>query len=401
VTAIAGLAGSIVTSDGRRSWLAVADGRIAEIGEIGDDDPPPAATRLPDGWLVVPGYVDMHVHGGGGHDVTSGDPTAVIGAADFHRTHGTTTSLASMVTAPVDALVAAMRRIVALVESSDAADRRRLAGIHLEGPFLAVKRCGAQNPAHMVDPTPAAVDALIEAGGGHLRQITMAPERDGAIAAIERFVAAGVIVAVGHTDAKTADVAAAIAAGATVATHLGNAMPTLHHREPGPVGACLAAREVTCELIVDGHHLHPEFVRLVGTAKGADGVVLITDAISAAGSADGRYQLGGLAVDVIAGAARLASDDPAHPGSLAGSTLTMDAAVRNAVACGWSLEQAVQAAATHPARVLGLSDTGEIRAGAWADLVVLDDTLRVQAVIAAGEVVSGGLPSSIRVPNHP
>jgi N-acetylglucosamine-6-phosphate deacetylase len=384
-----GLAGVAVTPDGRRSWVTLADGRVSEVG---DGAPPPAVTRLPDGWIVAPGYVDVHVHGGGGHDLTKGDPVAVTGAADFHRTHGTTTTLASMVTAPVDDLVAAMGRIVALIEASNAADRRRFAGIHLEGPFLAVKRCGAQNPAHMVDPTPDTVDALIEAGDGHLRQITMAPERPGAIAAIERFVAAGVVVAVGHTDATTADVVAAIAAGATVATHLGNAMPALHHREPGPIGACLAASQVTCELIVDGHHLHPEFVRLVGSAKGPDGVVLITDAISAAGAADGRYELGGLAVDVVDGAARLASDDPDHLGSLAGSTLTMDAAVRNAVACGWTLDRALHAAATHPARLLGLDGTGEIRPGARADLVVLDASLAVQAVIAGGEIVSGRLP---------
>jgi N-acetylglucosamine-6-phosphate deacetylase len=355
VSEVAGFSGAIVTPHRRRRWVSFGYGRVAELG---DGAAPSAATPLPDGWVVVPGYVDLHVHGGGGFDVTKGDPAAVTGAADFHRAHGTTTTLTSMVTAPLDDLVAASRRVAELIEGSSAVDRRRLAGIHLEGPFLAVTRCGAQNPAHMIDPTPDAVGALIDAGGGHLRQITMAPERAGAIEAIERFVAAGVIVAVGHTDATSADVTAAIAAGATLATHLGNAMPVLQQREPGPIGTCLASPEVTCELIVDGHHLHPDFVRLAGLAKGPDGVVLITDAISAAGAPDGRYELGGLAVDVADGAARLATDDPAHPGSLAGSTLTMDAAVRNAVACGWSLERAVHAAATHPARVLGLADVG-------------------------------------------
>jgi len=391
VTTVSGLAATVVTPSGRRGWVTIADGRVAAMG---DGTPPADALALAAGSVVVPGYVDVHVHGGGGHDVTKGDPAAVVGAADFHRTHGTTTTLTSMVTAPVGELVAATRRVAELIEASAPADRRRLAGIHLEGPFLAVKRCGAQNPAHMIDPTPDAVDALIEAGNGHLRQITMAPERAGAVAAIERFVAARVIVAVGHTDATSTEVAAAIGAGATLATHLGNAMPPLHHRAPGPIAACLAAPAVTCELIVDGHHLHPDFVQLVGRVKGPGGVVLITDAISAAGAPDGRYELGGLAVDVVDGAARLVTAD-GHPGSLAGSTLTMDGAVRNAVAAGWTLEQAVHAAATHPARVLGLDGVGTIEPGAWADLVVLDAELRVQAVIAGGDLVAGTLPSEV------
>lgn len=383
-------AGRVVAAGGtwRPGWVEVAEGRIVAAGP---GDPPVAtAVDLGDDGVVVPGYVDIHVHGGGGFDLTGGDPGQLAGAVEFHRHHGTTTMLASMVTAPVDALAAAMRSIVVWLDGAEGVGRSAragLVGVHLEGPFLAESRCGAQNPAHMVDPDPAAVDALLAAGGRYLKVVTMAPERPGAIVAVERFTAAGVTVAIGHTDATAEQADAAIAAGARLATHLGNAMPALHQRAPGPVGACLGSPDVACELIVDMHHLHPGFVRLAGRAKGRDGVVLITDAIAAAGSPDGRYQLGGLDVDVAGGVARLT-----HGGSLAGSTLTMDAAVANAVGCGWTLEQAVAAAATNPARLLGLAgEAGAIEAGLRADLVVLDADLTVRAVIAAGDLVSGAL----------
>ena len=345
------------TSTGR--WSAPSAGRVTTAS------PTTRSTRSRsldlDDALVVPGFVDIHVHGGGGSTMTVGDPDDVLRAARFHRTCGTTTTLASMVTAPVGELVAASRRIAALIDSgAPAADGIGLAGIHLEGPFLSHRRCGAQNPAHMIDPTPAAVEALIEAGGGHLRVVTIAPERPGAIDAVRRFVAAGVVVAVGHTDATQAEAAAAIEAGATLATHLGNAMAPFHHREPGPIGACLDAPGVTCELIVDGHHLHPTMVSVARRAKGSGGVALITDAMSAAGAGDGSYVLGELDVEVVAGAARLRSD-----GSLAGSTLTMDAAFRNSLAAGWSITDAVAASSTNPAAVLGRSgEIGSIASGA-------------------------------------
>lgn len=238
----------------------------------------------------------------------------------------------------------------------------------------------------MIDPTPAAVDALLAAASGHLRMVTLAPERPGALAAIRRFVDAGVRVAIGHTDADLAVARAAIDAGATVATHLANAMPPLLHRAPGPVGACLTDERVTCELIVDGLHLDPTMVALAHAAKGRAGVALITDAIAAAGVGDGDYLLGGLAVRVTGGAARLVEG-----GSLAGSTLTMDAALRNAVAAGLPLTDAVMAASTNPARLVGLGDvTGSITAGRRADLVVLDHSLTVQAVYVAGQPHDAG-----------
>jgi N-acetylglucosamine-6-phosphate deacetylase len=312
----------------------------------------------------------------------AGDPEAVAGAVAFHQRHGTTTTLASLVTAPVDDLLAAIARIA---EGLDGSPTGQLVGIHLEGPFLSTDRCGAQNPRHMIDPDPATTRALLDAGRGHIRMVTVAPERPGALDLVAALVAEGVIAAVGHTDADHEQVAAAIDAGATVATHLGNGMRPFHHREPGPIGTCLADGRVACELIVDGHHLHPGTVRLAAAAKGPDGVVLITDATSAAGAGDGTYRVGRLDVEVRDGVARLAGHD-----TLAGSTLTMDAAVRNAVAAGLSLSDASRAASLVPARLLGISDrTGSIAAGRSADLVVLDDDLSGAAVVARGETVVG------------
>jgi N-acetylglucosamine-6-phosphate deacetylase len=310
-----------------------------------------------------------------------------VQGADFHLRHGTTTTLVSLVTAPAHDLETAARRISALLGEAAPAIRHRIRGIHAEGPFLAAARCGAQDPEYMSDPDPELIDDLLAAAGGHLRMMTIAPERPGAIGAIDQLTRAGVIAAVGHTDATFGQAVEAIAAGATVATHLGNAMSPLHHREPGVVGACLTAPEVCCELIVDGHHLHPSFVRLAAASKGRDGVVLITDAMAASGAGDGRYRLGRLDVDVRDGVATLVDG-----GSLAGSTLTMDAAYRNSVAAGLDEVSASRAASLNPARLLGIDrEVGSIEVGKRADLVVLDEGREVIAVIAAGDVVAGSL----------
>ena len=380
------IGGRIVTADGvvDAGWVEFDGARIASVSPGG----PPAGTAADPAWTVVPGFVDIHVHGGGGHTVTSGDPDDIAGSVAFHRRHGTTTTLLSLVTAPMDELVSASERIAAFLAGDATPElRARVAGVHLEGPFLATARCGAQNPAHMVDPTPRAVERLLAAGGGSLRVVTIAPERPGALDAIRRFRSAGVVAAIGHTDADYEETAAAIAAGATLATHLGNAMSPLHHRAPGAVGGCLTAPSVVCELIVDGHHLHPDMVRLAVLAKPDDGIALITDAISATGVGDGRYLLGSLEIEVRAGVARLV-----HGGSLAGSTLTMDAAFRNAIACGLTLGAASRAASFNPARVLGLNgEIGSLRPGTRANAVVLDSAFEVVAVIADGAVVEGAL----------
>lgn len=358
-------------------WLRIADGRLIDVdtGPAPSSEPDEHTVQL-DGY-VLPGFVDVHCHGGGGAAFTSGVEAQARAAAEFHLGHGSTTLLASLVTAPLDTLATQAATLTAL-----AADGT-VAGLHFEGPFLAAKRCGAQNPAHLRDPDPAAVETLLDAAAGYAAMITVAPELPGALDLVRRAQDAGVITAIGHTDASYEQAQAAIDAGATVATHLFNGMRPLHHREPGPILACLAAPQVTCELINDGVHLDPHVVRFAaqnGTA------CLVTDAISAAGSGDGSYQLGALAVQVTDGVARLAEG-----GTIAGSTLTMDAAVRRAVRdCGLSLVDASSAASFTPARALGLADTvGTLEPGKRADLVVLDDDLELTAVMRAGEWVVG------------
>jgi N-acetylglucosamine-6-phosphate deacetylase len=276
-----------------------------------------------------------------------------------------------------------------------------LAGLHLEGPFLAAARCGAQDPRYMTAPDVAAFERLHAAAAGQLRVITLAPELPGATALIKAAVEAGVIAAVGHTDA-TADVtAAAVDAGASHATHLFNGMRPLHHREPGPVGALLDRDEVSCEVIADGVHLHDTAVRLVARASGPGRLVLITDAMAAAGMADGRYRLGSMRVDVAGGVARLAagaepdadaSAEPRVPGAIAGSTATMAGVVRHAIAAGLPVTEVAAAASTTPARVLGLGGrTGALRPGLDADLVVCDEEFGLRAVMRHGGWL-GGVP---------
>jgi N-acetylglucosamine-6-phosphate deacetylase len=364
-------------------WLRIAGGRIAAMGE--GEPPEPAAYRVR--W-ALPGFIDMHVHGGGGASFTEGSPDDVRRAAAFHRGHGTTRLLASLVTAPLDELE---RRVAML---ADLADEGVIDGIHLEGPFLSAARCGAQNPRHLTAPDVAAFRRLHAAARGWLKMITIAPELPGALDVIRAAAGAGVIAAAGHTDASAEVTAAAIAAGVSHATHLFNGMRPLAHREPGPAGALLDS-QVTCEIVADGTHLHDTVIRLAARAAGPGNLVLITDAMAAAGMPDGTYRLGDLAVTVTAGVARLTPTRPsaapaAAPGdplgAIAGSTATMDQVVRHAItAVGLRVPAVAAAASTTPARRLGLSaETGALVPGLAADIVLLDGDFRLTTVIASG-----------------
>jgi N-acetylglucosamine-6-phosphate deacetylase len=274
------------------------------------------------------------------------------------------------------------------------ADEGLVDGLHLEGPFLSPARCGAQDPRYMIAPDVAVFARLHAATRGHLRIITLAPELPGAFAVIEAATRAGVTVAVGHTDA-TADVTlAAIDAGATHATHLFNGMRPPHHREPGAVGALLDRAEISCEVIADGVHLDDIVVRLTARAAGPGRLVLVSDAMAAAGMPDGRYQLGSMRVTVAGGVARLLEDSgepgPAGavtvPGAIAGSTATLASVVRHAIAAGLPVTDVAAAASTTPARVLGLAGrTGTLRPGLAADLVLCDDDFRARAVMRHGQ----------------
>ncbi len=355
----------------RPGWLEVSGRQLAGCGA--GEPPGPADVSLPNS-VVVPGFIDMHVHGGGGASYT--DAHGIAPAAEFHLRHGTTTTLASLVTAAPAELRAGVRAL------AEATRRGVVAGIHLEGPWLSAARCGAHDHTLMRDADPAEIDAVLAAGEGTIRMVTLAPERPGSEWAIRRFLDAGVVVAVGHTDATYEQVRWALDLGATVGTHLFNAMPPLHHREPGPALALLQDPRVTVELIADGVHVHPAVVRAVIEAAGPDRVALVTDAIAAAGCDDGAFRLGTIGIDVESGVARVHGTS-----TIAGSTAAMDALFRRVAEPGSdaALAAAVQMTAATPARALGLSGVGELRSGYDANLVALDRDLRVSAVMARGD----------------
>jgi N-acetylglucosamine-6-phosphate deacetylase len=371
---IAGAA--LVTPDGvvDDGWIEV-DPETGRIVALGAGAPPrPADTSLDGGW-VVPGFVDMHTHGGGGATVVGADPDHVATFAATHRRHGTTSLVASLVSGHEEALGRDVRVLADLVDDG------LIAGIHLEGPWISPERKGAHDPQALRAPEPAMVERLLAAGHGTVRMVTLAPELDHGLDAVRSVVAGGAVAAVGHTDADYDITRSAIDAGATVATHLFNAMAPIHHRMPGPIVALLEDERVTVELILDGVHLHPAIAHHAYTVAGGSRVALVTDAMSAAGFGDGDYLLGDLAVEVRAGVARLVSD-----GAIAGSTLTMDAAFRFAVTrAGFTVPDAVLAASTTPATLLGIADrTGALSAGLAADLVVLDDAFALVAVMSRG-----------------
>ncbi|RFU43519.1 N-acetylglucosamine-6-phosphate deacetylase [Actinomadura logoneensis] len=327
-----------------------------------------------EGRYVVPGFVDMHVHGGAGASYQSGRPDEARRVAEYHLGCGTTTTIASLVT---DSPTALLDGVAGL---ADIADEGLVAGIHLEGPYLALGRCGAHDPALLREPDRDEFARLVEVGRGHVRMVTLAPELPGALELVQDAVQAGVIAAVGHTDATGACVREAIEAGARVATHLFNGMRPLHHREGGPVGAALGDQRVVVELINDGVHVEPAVARLVFAAA-PDRVALITDAMGAAGMGDGSYRLGVMTVTVSGGRATLEDGT-----SIAGSTITMADAFRRTIdVVGVSLEDTSRAASLTPARALGLDrEVGSLEPGKRADLVVLGDGWSVDRVMKDG-----------------
>jgi N-acetylglucosamine-6-phosphate deacetylase len=363
----------------RPGWIEVGHGVVVAVGR---GVPPRQAERDLGAVTVVPGFVDTHLHGGAGANFSAAVASETAAAVELHRRHGSTTLIASLVTAGPDELLRQVRGLADDVRAG------LIDGIHLEGPWLSAARCGAHQPSLMRDPDPDEIDRVLAAGGGTIRMVTIAPERNGAIPAIRQLVDAGVVVAVGHTEATYEQTRAAISAGATVGTHLFNAMRPIDRREPGPVIALLEESSVTVEIITDGVHVAPAIYRYVAMSAGIDRVSLITDAMAATGMSDGVYHLGPLAVDVVDGVARVAGSD-----TIAGSTATMDRVFRFAVAHAGltpdaALLQAVRQSSINPARALGLPSTG-LTSGADADLVVLDDDLAVRAVLRRGQWTVG------------
>jgi N-acetylglucosamine-6-phosphate deacetylase len=364
--------GAIPTAGLGDGVVSVEAGVITRVAAVTGAAPRPAG-------VLLPGLIDIHCHGGGGHSFATFDPAEALAAAAYHASAGSTGVIASLVTATPADLLRQVRTLAPLVAGG------RLLGIHLEGPFLAPARRGAHAPGLLRDPDPALVADLLAAAGSAIKIVTLAPERTGATAVAEMLRAAGVVVAFGHTDGDYGCMDRALAAsGRTgLVTHLANAMPPLRHRAAGPVAAALvaaAADRASVELIADGVHVDAGFTRLVFAAAAPGRVVLVTDA-TAAGMPDGRYVLGPLEVTVSGGVARLA----AEPDAIAGGTSSLLEVVATARAAGVPLAAAARAASEAPARVLRLSGSrGALAPGMVADLVVTDEHLALRRVMRAG-----------------
>jgi N-acetylglucosamine-6-phosphate deacetylase len=357
-------------------WMLVDGDSIVATGS-GTRHPQAVESVDVAGRWLVPGFIDLHSHGGGGHAFDD-SPEEILPALATHRSHGTTRSVLSLVANPVEQLRTSLGVIADLAEVDPL-----VLGSHLEGPFLAPGRQGAHNPAYLREPLPFDVEELIGASRGTLRQITIAPELPNALDAIDVLVEAGVVVAVGHTEADFELTRRAFDRGARILTHAFNAMPGIHHRAPGPVVAAFEDERVTIELILDGRHVHPEVAAM--TFSSAPGrVALVTDAMAAAGASDGDYRLGSLNVSVRDGLALLSGTD-----TIAGSTLTQDVALRCAVENAHvAPRDAIAALTATPARALGLDHRlGYLETGYAADAVLLDHAWRVTAVWGAGEAL--------------
>ncbi|MEV0062662.1 amidohydrolase family protein [Nocardia sp. NPDC050718] len=365
--------GVVEFTDGRISWVGAAAGY-------------PAAAQLPSASdeLVLPGLIDVHCHGGGGFGFPNADGAGARVAAANHRGQGTTGLLGSLVSAQPEVLIQQAELLADLVDDGV------LLGVHLEGPFINACRCGAQDPAAIIPGDPELFERIYAASRGTVRSMTLAPET----AHFEELLVAmrrnDVLPSLGHTDADAATTAARIAdaaGGPITATHLFNGMPALHHRSPGPVGACLAAAgrgDMVLELIADGVHLAPETVAMVFDTVGPEQIALVSDAMAAAGLGDGDYQLGALDVRVRDGVARLATEDGTQ-GAIAGGTARLLEVLRWTVRnAGVPLVNAVTAATRTPARVLGLDDRGVLAVGMRADLLVTDQSLQPRRVFLAG-----------------
>jgi N-acetylglucosamine-6-phosphate deacetylase len=364
-------------------YVACQDGQITGVGAGSPPARPDAA--LNDG-ILVPGFVDLQVNGYYGVELGTVEPDGWAAVAGRLPETGTTSFMPTFITGPLERLTLALRQAAPLARDlASNPGLARVLGVHMEGPFISPKRPGAHNPAWITVPEPRTVDALIAAGSGVLAIVTLAPEADGAMAAIKQLNAAGILVSVGHSDATAEQVSAAARCGARMVTHLFNAQRPMHHREPGVVGQALADRRLVSGLIADLHHVAGQ-VAAIAFAAAPGRICLVTDAAACSGMPPGRYILGGEPIE-------LAEGDGTPPvradGTLAGSALRMDSAVANMVAVGVGVADAVAAATKIPADLVGRSDLGRITPGAAADLCWLSDDLRARATWIGGRQVHG------------
>jgi N-acetylglucosamine-6-phosphate deacetylase len=372
--------GILLTPEGPRrdSTLVIEQGKIAAL--VPGRKTPGRSEQEIDarGLWASPGLIDLHVHGAVGHDTMDATPQALHGMARFFARHGVTAYLATTLTAPAEHIHRAIENGRTAPQPEDGAQHL---GIHLEGPYLSAAYCGAQPAAFLRPPDPTEYEGWLASGA--IRLMTLAPESEGSLALVERCARAGVESAVGHSAASYEQVQAAADRGLRQASHTFNGMPPLHHRTPGVLGAVLSDERIYAQVIADGVHVHPAAVRLLVRAKGPGRTILITDSIRAAGLADGQYDLGGQVVSVRQGVART------ERGTLAGSTLTLDQAVRNAMRfTGLPLHQVLPMATSVPAQAMGWGERrGALAPGAEADIILLDEKLAVCLTMVAGRVV--------------
>lgn len=361
--------------------VEIENGRICSIARR-DSAEVPTGARVLDfpGATLAPAFFDVHIHGAAGHDAMEATPQALSAISGFLASRGTGSFLATTVTAPLDATLRAVEGLAQWIAQPLAEGHAQTVGIHLEGPFLSHAKRGVQPAEHLLAPSIATFDRLFDAAEGHVRLMTLAPELPGAVELAAHATARGVRVSVGHSDATAAETRAAIAAGATSATHTFNAMRALDHREPGILGTVLTNDALYAELICDGIHTEPEIVRLWWRAKGPERAILVTDAMSAAGMPDGEYQLGGFAVQVANGRAMAR-------GVLAGSVLTLDCALANFIAfTGATVEQGLNLLSANPAAMTGLTDrAGSLAVGQPANLVAVDASGKLVGSIVGGQ----------------
>jgi N-acetylglucosamine-6-phosphate deacetylase len=370
--------------------VLIEDGLVSAVSSRSQREIPKNATVIDlanDGLgdaIMAPGFVDIHMHGGAGLDVMRAAPGELPHLNKFLTTHGVTGYFPTTVAAPLDQTCAALDRLADAIEaarvpdaSSDAAHAEPL-GIHLEGPFLSHKRRGVHPPEYLVEPTLGVFERLWQAARGHVRMMTIAPELPGALEVIAEAARRKVCVSIGHSDAVLEAARAGVHAGARHATHTFNAMRPLDHRDPGILGEVLTDPQLSADIIADGIHLAPEVIQIFLRAMGLERSVLITDAMAAAGMPDGTYQLGPIQVEVKDG--KCTSN-----GTLAGSVLTMDRAVRNiSKFAGWSLQHAVRAATVNATRAVGLTQHGQLSPGAKANIIVLNPAGEVRRTIVRG-----------------
>ena len=379
--------GRAITAKGEvaNAGILIRDGEIEMVGPRSGMELPSGATETQaTGSTAIPGFVDVHIHGAGGHDVMEANETALSTIAGRLAAFGTTSLLATTITASADDTCRSVEGIAKYIsgqyQTSDA--RAEILGIHFEGPFLSKDRRGVHQAEWLQLPSAELLQRFLQAAAGNARILTIAPELLGAMPCIDAARSLGMVVSIGHTDATYEQARAAVAHGAHHATHVYNAMRPFTHRDPGVIGAVLTTPEVTAELIADGIHVDEIAMKVLLQAKGAQGVVLISDGTSATGMPDGEYMLGGLKVTVNGGVCRNAE------GRLAGSTLTLDRALRNIVGLGIPLADAVRMLTLNPATLLGIEfKKGALRTGADADIVLLNEGLEIERVWARGTLV--------------